>query len=162
MQKIRTIEHDNKVIKLQIWDTAGQERFRTITSSYYRGAHGIIVVYDVTERESFKSVSNWFGEIGRYASENVNKLIIGNKSDLESKKVVTFEEGKSLADSYGVKFLEASAKSSTNVEAAFTTMAGEIKARVASSATATQVQSSKGQRLGGGKSLEVKKNSNCC
>jgi Ras-related protein Rab-1A len=92
----------------------------------------------------------------------VNKLVIGNKSDLESKKVVTFEEGKAIADSYGVKFLEASAKSSTNVEAAFTTMAGEIKSRVASSATTSQAQSSKGQRLGSGKSLDVKKNSNCC
>lgn len=162
-QKIRSIEHDNTVIKLQIWDTAGQERFRTITSSYYRGAHGIIVVYDVTERESFKSVPNWFSEIGRYASENVNKLIIGNKSDMESKKVVTFEEGKAIADSYGVKFLEASAKSSTNVEAAFTTMASEIKARVASSASTAQAPASnKGQRLGTGKSLDVKKNSSCC
>ena len=72
--KIRTIEHDGKTIKLQIWDTAGQERFRTITSSYYRGAHGIIVVYDVTDQDSFDNVKQWLQEIERYASENVKKL----------------------------------------------------------------------------------------
>merc|ERR1711957_143676 len=82
--KIRTFELDGKTIKLQIWDTAGQERFRTITSSYYRGAHGIIVVYDVTDNESFNNVKQWLHEIDRYACENVNKLLVGNKSDLTS------------------------------------------------------------------------------
>lgn len=128
--KIRTLELEKKTIKLQIWDTAGQERFRTITSSYYRGAHGIIVVYDVTDRESFNNVKNWVKEIERYASENVVKLLVGNKSDMSSKKVVTFEEGKALADSLGVSFLEASAKNSHNVEQAFRTMAGEIRDKV--------------------------------
>ena len=79
--KIRTIDLDGKVIKLQIWDTAGQERFRTITSSYYRGAHGIIVVYDVTDRDSFSNVKQWMNEIERYAVENVQKLLVGNKYD---------------------------------------------------------------------------------
>ena len=80
--KIRTIELDQKTIKLQIWDTAGQERFRTISSTYYRGAHGIIVVYDVTNRMSFDNVTRWLTEIDKYARENVNKLLVGNKSDL--------------------------------------------------------------------------------
>ena len=87
--KIRTVEQDEKMIKLQIWDTAGQERFRTITSSYYRGAHGIIVVYDVTDQESFNNVKQWLNEINRYASENVNKLLVGNKCDLTTRRVVS-------------------------------------------------------------------------
>jgi Ras-related protein Rab-1A len=109
--KIRTLELDGKTIKLQIWDTAGQERFRTITSSYYRGAHGIIVVYDVTDQESFNNVKQWMNEIDRYANEKVifilillmiswgtsilcalqqvNKMLVGNKCDLTSKKVTS-------------------------------------------------------------------------
>jgi Ras-related protein Rab-1A len=154
--KIRTIELDGKTIKLQIvrrrrprarartpraaradplpplpaqWDTAGQERFRTITSSYYRGAHGIIIVYDITDRESFDNVKQWLNEIDKYACENVNKLLVGNKSDLDNKRQVDFEEGKAFADQHGIPFLETSAKSSTNVEKSFLTMAGEIKNR---------------------------------
>ena len=75
-QKIRTIELDGKTIKLQIWDTAGQERFRTISSTYYRGAHGIIVVYDITNLDSFNNVKRWLEEINKYARENVNKLLV--------------------------------------------------------------------------------------
>jgi len=128
--KIRTIELDGKTIKLQIWDTAGQERFRTITSSYYRGAHGIIVVYDVTDNESFNNVKQWLHEIDRYACENVNKLLVGNKSDLTAKRVVSTEQGKEFADSLGIEFLETSAKTAQNVEQAFLTMASQIKARM--------------------------------
>ncbi|KVH91972.1 Ran GTPase [Cynara cardunculus var. scolymus] len=141
--KIRTVEQDGKTIKLQIWDTAGQERFRTITSSYYRGAHGIIVnnsssrvltivVYDVTDQESFNNVKQWLSEIDRYASENVNKLLVGNKCDLTAQKVVSYETGKAFADEIGIPFLETSAKSATNVEEAFMAMAAEIKNRMAS------------------------------
>eukprot|EP01018_Ginkgo_biloba_P023607 Gb_37705 [translate_table: standard] len=130
--KIRTVELDRKTIKLQIWDTAGQERFKTITSSYYRGAHGIIIVYDVTDMESFNNVKHWLSEIDRYASENVNKLLVGNKCDLTEKRVVDQQMAKSLADEVGIPFLEASAKDATNVEQAFLTMAGEIKKRMAS------------------------------
>ncbi|CAG2108537.1 unnamed protein product [Medioppia subpectinata] len=128
--KIRTIELDGKTIKLQIWDTAGQERFRTITSSYYRGAHGIIVVYDVTDLESFNNVKQWLQEIDRYACDNVNKLLVGNKCDLTAKKVVEFAAAKEFAENLGIPFLETSAKSATNVEQAFLTMAAEIKARM--------------------------------
>jgi Ras-related protein Rab-1A len=95
--KIRTIELDGKTIKLQIWDTAGQERFRTITSSYYRGAHGIIVVYDVTDQESFNNVKQWLQEIDRYACETVNKLLVGNKCDLTTKK------GRRLCNCKGIR-----------------------------------------------------------
>ncbi|XP_048491757.1 GTP-binding protein YPTM2 isoform X2 [Beta vulgaris subsp. vulgaris] len=92
--KIRTVDQDGKTIKLQIWDTAGQERFRTITSSYYRGAHGIIVVYDITDQESFNNVKQWLSEIDRYASNNVNKLLVGNKSDLTANRAVSYETAK--------------------------------------------------------------------
>ncbi|SCV67133.1 BQ2448_5779 [Microbotryum intermedium] len=127
--KIRTIELEGKTVKLQIWDTAGQERFRTITSSYYRGAHGIIVVYDVTDNDTFSNVKQWLQEIDRYACEGVNKLLVGNKSDLTTKKVVEYSTAKEFADSIGVSMLETSAKNATNVEQAFLTMAKQIKDR---------------------------------
>jgi len=131
--KIRTLDIDGKTVKLQIWDTAGQERFRTITSSYYRGAHGIIVVYDVTDKVSFNNVKQWLGEIDRYACQSVNKLLVGNKADLVEKKVVEFNEAKEFADSLGISFLETSAKSAHNVEEAFLTMTRQIKERVSRS-----------------------------
>ncbi len=157
-KKIRTIELDGKTIKLQIWDTAGQERFRTITSSYYRGAHGIIVVYDVTDNESFNNVKQWLHEIDRYACENVNKLLVGNKSDLTTKRVVSTEQGKEFADSLGIEFLETSAKTSTNVEQAFLTMASQIKARMKTQPAAPGSQK-QGVNL---RSQAVNQKSGCC
>lgn len=129
--KIRTIVLEEKTVKLQIWDTAGQERFRTITSSYYRGAHGIIVVYDVTDADTFANVKQWLQEIDRYACEGVNKLLVGNKSDLTGKKVVEYGVAKEFADQLGISMLETSAKNATNVEQAFLTMAKQIKDRMA-------------------------------
>ncbi|KAM0844391.1 hypothetical protein ACQ4PT_041281 [Festuca glaucescens] len=127
--KIRTVEQDGKTMKLQIWDTAGQERFRTITSSYYRGAHGIIIVYDVTDQDSFNNVKQWLNEIDRYASDNVNKLLVGNKCDLTDKKVVSYETAKAFADEIGIPFMETSAKNALNVEQAFMAMSASIKDR---------------------------------
>jgi len=157
--KIRTIELDGKTIKLQIWDTAGQERFRTITSSYYRGAHGIIVVYDCTDVESFNNVKQWLEEIDRYACENVNKLLVGNKCDLTSKKVVNYQNAKEFADGLGIPFLETSAKNSTNVEQAFMTMASEIKHRVGPQYSPDAA--SAGVKIDSGRTLEPKQ-SGCC
>ena len=128
--KIRTFDLSNKTVKLQIWDTAGQERFKTITSSYYKGAHGIILVYDITDRQTFKDIENWLSEVEKFANENVVRLLIGNKCDLESNRQVSREEGQEFADSLGVKFIETSAKECTNVEKSFFTMANEIKGRV--------------------------------
>ena len=158
--KIRTVDLDSKVIKLQIWDTAGQERFRTITSSYYRGAHGIIVTFDVTDQESFNNVKQWLSEIDRYANENVNKLLVGNKSDLEDKRVVDKATAQAFADEIGIPYIETSAKNATNVEEAFMTMAGEIKNRMAKE----PAMDSKGGntiRPGEGKSIADQKSS-CC
>ncbi|KAG2195085.1 hypothetical protein INT46_002648 [Mucor plumbeus] len=151
-RKIRTIELEGKTVKLQIWDTAGQERFRTITSSYYRGAHGIIVVYDVTDADSFNNVKQWMQEIDRYAAEGVNKLLVGNKSDLTDKKVVEYTEAKEFADSITIPFLETSAKDSTNVEQAFLTMAKQIKDRMG--ATVQQQQQQSTVKVGPGASLQ--------
>ncbi|EMD34308.1 hypothetical protein CERSUDRAFT_117186 [Gelatoporia subvermispora B] len=125
--KIRTIELEGKMVKLQIWDTAGQERFRTIAAAYYRGAHGIVVVYDVTDNDSFANVKGWLQEIDRYASEGVKKLLLGNKSDLVERKVVDYNTAKEFADELQIPFIETSAKNSTNVEEAFVTMSKQIK-----------------------------------
>ncbi|RZC20135.1 Ras-related protein RABD2a isoform B [Glycine soja] len=138
--KIRTVEQDGKTIKLQIWDTAGQERFRTITSSYYRGAHGIIIVYDVTDEDSFNNVKQWLSEIDRYASDNVNKLLVGNKSDLTANRVVSYDTAKEFADQIGIPFMETSAKDATNVEDAFMAMSAAIKNRMASQPSANNAR----------------------
>ena len=84
--KIKTVDVDSKQIKLQIWDTAGQERFKTITSSYYKGAHGIIVVYDITDRESFSNIQTWMAEVEKHASDNISRILVGNKCDLEGQR----------------------------------------------------------------------------
>lgn len=128
--KIRTIEIDGKRIKLQIWDTAGQERFRTITTVYYRGAMGILLVYDVTDQKSFENIKTWFGNVEQHASEDVNKILIGNKCDWDEKRVVSKEQGQALADSLGLQFVEASAKSNINVEDAFLSLARQIMKRM--------------------------------
>ncbi len=120
--KIRTIEIDGSTIKLQIWDTAGQERFKTITAAYYRGAHGIIVVYDVTDAETFNNVRIWLEEINRYASEDVCKLLVGNKCDLESRKAVEQATAKTFAEGLNIPFIETSAKDAIRVEDSFITL----------------------------------------
>jgi Ras-related protein Rab-8A len=127
--KIRTIELDGKKIKLQIWDTAGQERFRTITTAYYRGAMGILLVYDITSEKSFDSIRNWIRNIEEHASADVERMLIGNKCDMNEKRPVTKERGEKLAIEYGMKFLETSAKQNENIENAFFTLARDIKAK---------------------------------
>jgi Ras-related protein Rab-1A len=123
--RFRTVKIGDKTVKLQIWDTAGQERFRTITSAYYRGADGIIMVYDVTARESFNHVKEWLVEVDKYASADTCKLLIGNKSD-RSDRQVSEQDGLSLARELGMPFLETSARTAENVEAAFVRMATQL------------------------------------
>ncbi|KAL3753818.1 ras-related protein RABE1c isoform X1 [Eucalyptus grandis] len=144
--KIRTVELDGKRIKLQIWDTAGQERFRTITTAYYRGAMGILLVYDVTDESSFNSnwislinIRNWIRNIEQHASDNVNKILVGNKADMdESKRAVPTSKGQALADEYGIKFFETSAKTNLNVEEVFFSIARDIKQRLADNDTKSE------------------------
>lgn len=128
--KIRTIELNGKRIKLQIWDTAGQERFRTITTAYYRGAMGIMLVYDITSEKSFENIKNWIRNIEEHASSDVERMILGNKCDMNDKRQVSKERGEKLAIDYGIKFLETSAKTSINVEESFITLARDIMARL--------------------------------
>jgi Ras-related protein Rab-1A len=127
--KIRTVDVAGKTVKLQIWDTAGQERFRAITSSYYRSVHAIVVIYDITDYESFKHVGEWLKEVDRYAPENTLCTLVGNKSDLESKRAVSKVEAKKLADSQQMRFFETSAKSTTDkhVQAMFFDVAAQLE-----------------------------------
>eukprot|EP00694_Reclinomonas_americana_P008182 EC799895.1.p1 GENE.EC799895.1~~EC799895.1.p1 ORF type:complete len:212 (+),score=72.06 EC799895.1:30-665(+) len=115
----RTITVDNKQIKLQIWDTAGQESFRSITRSYYRGAAGALLVYDICRRDTFEHLQGWL-EDARHHSPKMTIMLVGNKSDLDgAKRAVTKEEGEAFARKFGLEFLETSAKNNSNVELAF-------------------------------------------
>ena len=152
--KIRTIESDDKVCKLQIWDTAGQERFKTITSSYYKGAHGIIVTYDITDRDSFNAVHNWMQEAEKQSPmDSVSRILVGNKSDLETRRAVSYDEGQEMANHYGVRFLETSAKVSKNVDMAFQTMAREIKTTVVPMPRGKKPADQDRKKLTGGKGV---------
>lgn len=125
--KIRTIESKGKKIKLQVWDTAGQERFRTITTAYYRGAMGIVLIYDVTDLRSFENVETWYLTVTQHANEDAQIFLVGNKCDDDSSRQVSTEEGQQLAAKLNVPFLEASAKSNHNVDSIFYELAGLIQ-----------------------------------
>jgi len=126
----RLINIEGKEIKLQIWDTAGQESFRSITRSYYRGAAGALLVYDITRRETFTHLTSWLEDARQHSSSEMTIMLIGNKSDLETKRAVTFEEGEQFAKENGLIFLETSAKTSQNVEEAFLLTAKKIYEKI--------------------------------
>ncbi|KAL0490898.1 Ras-related protein Rab [Acrasis kona] len=115
----RMINIEGKQIKLQIWDTAGQESFRSITRSYYRGAAGALLVYDITRRETFHHLTNWLEDARRHSNSTMTIMLIGNKSDLDARRAVTYEEGEKFAKQHDLIFLETSAKNDENVEEAF-------------------------------------------
>ncbi|KAL1191963.1 Ras-related protein RABA4b [Cardamine amara subsp. amara] len=122
----RTLVIDDKNIKAQIWDTAGQERYRAVTSAYYRGAVGAMLVYDMTKRESFDHIPRWLEELRAHADKNIVIILIGNKTDLEDQRSVPMEDAKEFAEKEELFFLETSALKSTNVENSFNTLLTEI------------------------------------
>jgi len=122
----RTLTIDDNQVKLQIWDTAGQEKFRSITRSYYRGAAGALLVYDITRHETFEHLTTWLEDCRKYSNSNIVIMLIGNKCDLENKRQVTKEEGEAFAKEHSLLFLETSAKTAQNVEAAFINTAKTI------------------------------------
>lgn len=122
----RNLEFGGKVVKAQIWDTAGQERYRAITKAYYRGAHGALLVYDITKPITFENVEHWLKELREHAKTEILIMLVGNKTDLEHLRTVTTEEGKSFAEENTLSFIETSALNSMNVEKAFQTILKEI------------------------------------
>ncbi|XP_015582916.1 ras-related protein RABA6b [Ricinus communis] len=124
----RNIRVADKLIKAQIWDTAGQERFRAITSSYYRGALGALLVYDITRRATFDNVKKWLTELREYGNPEMVVVLAGNKCDLSHTREVGEEEGKNLAETEGLCFMETSALENLNVEEAFLEMITKIHA----------------------------------
>ncbi|OVA04809.1 Small GTPase superfamily [Macleaya cordata] len=122
----RTLTIDHRTVKAQIWDTAGQERYRAVTSAYYRGAVGAMLVYDMTKRQSFDHVARWLEELRGHADKNIVIMLIGNKSDLGTLRVVPTEDAKEFAQRENLFFMETSALESTNVETAFLTVLTDI------------------------------------
>ena len=151
--KIKSINVGGQVVKLQVWDTAGQERFRTITQTYYKGAMGIILVYDCTEEKSFSNISNWMKQIEQHASKDVVKVLVGNKADKDD-RVVDTETGKQLADEYGLAFFETSAKTGLNISELFqyvaqTVVENKPKTKTVTGAALTQEKKEESSGKGG-------------
>lgn len=122
----RTLVIDHKTVKAQIWDTAGQERYRAVTSAYYRGAVGAMLVYDITKRQTFDHVARWLEELRGHADNNIVIMLIGNKCDLGNLRAVPIEDAKEFAQREGLFFLETSALEAINVESAFLNVLTEI------------------------------------
>ncbi|XP_065418856.1 ras-related protein Rab-37 isoform X3 [Chrysemys picta bellii] len=127
--KNKVVAVDGVKVKLQIWDTAGQERFRSVTHAYYRDAQALLLFYDITSKMSFDNIRAWLIEIHEYAQKDVVIMLLGNKADVSSERVIRMEDGESLAREYGVPFMETSAKTGMNVELAFLAIAKELKQR---------------------------------
>ena len=143
---------DGKLIKLQIWDTAGQERYRTLTTNLYKGAVGIVLIYDITNKKTFENVRNWITSIEEETSKKIILILVGNKADLKDERKVQKEEGEDIAKEFNLPFFESSAQSGLNVKSVFETLAKLIVEKKAQSAN-------QGQKLTNIKNVEKKK---CC
>ncbi|KAG5970081.1 Ras- protein Rab-11B [Claviceps cyperi] len=130
----RSIQVDSKTIKAQIWDTAGQERYRAITSAYYRGAVGALLVYDISKHQTYENVTRWLKELRDHADANIVIMLVGNKSDLRHLRAVPTEEAKAFASENHLSFIETSALDASNVELAFQNILTEIYRIVSSKA----------------------------
>jgi len=157
--KTKQIDLDDRLIKLQIWDTAGHEKFRTITTSYYKSAHAIIILYDITQKASFDHIRNWITEIDKFGKQGVLKVIVGNKLDMENNRKITKEAAENLALKYGIKLWEVSAKDNTNIEEMFL---DTIKTLLEKNSKIISEGSSMVTNIQLNKNVKNKKNKKCC
>ena len=116
---VKNFKIENNIVKVQIWETAGEERYRSITNAYYKGAKGSLLVYDITNKKSFENVEKWISDLKANADEDISMILLGNKTDLEDKRVVTTEEGKNKAEFYNLTFMETSALNGNNIREAY-------------------------------------------
>uniref|UniRef100_A0A1J3CUT1 Ras-related protein RABB1b n=1 Tax=Noccaea caerulescens TaxID=107243 RepID=A0A1J3CUT1_NOCCA len=165
----RMVTVDGRPIKLQIWDTAGQESFRSITRSYYRGAAGALLVYDITRRETFNHLASWLEDARQHANPNMSIMLIGNKCDLAHKRAVSREEGEQFAKEHGLLFLEASARTAQNVEEAFIKTAAKILQNiqdgvfdVSNESSGIKVGYGRPQGAAGGRDGAIAQGGGCC
>jgi len=163
----RMVNIDNKQVKLQIWDTAGQESFRSITRSYYRGAAGALLVYDITRRETFNHLTSWLDDARQHSNSNMVIMLIGNKCDLEDRRAVQYEEGQQFAQENGLIFMETSAKTAQNVDEAFIATAQNIYGKIQEGVLDVSNEGKYGIRLGGGDATgpasgKAPQNNGCC
>jgi small GTP-binding protein len=163
----RSIQCDAKTIKAQIWDTAGQERYRAITSAYYRGAVGALLVYDISKAVSYDNVERWLNELRDHADSNIVIMLVGNKSDLRHLRAVPTDQAAQFAEKHGLSFIETSALDSSNVELAFQRILTEIYHIIAVN---KNMEKKEGHNVEGGETLEIrpptegeeKKSGGCC
>ncbi|KAG6509037.1 ras-related protein RABA1f-like [Zingiber officinale] len=161
----RSIRVEDKVIKAQIWDTAGQERYRAITSAYYRGAVGALLVYDVTRHITFENVERWLKELRDHTESNIVIMLVGNKADLRHLRAVSTDDAKTFAENENTFFMETSALESTNVDIAFTevlTQIHNVTSRKALEARDDQAALPKGQTINIGDDVSAIKKASCC
>lgn len=146
--KIKMLEVNKKDIKMQIWDTAGQDRFRTITSTYYRGSHGIVIAFDITDKESFSNINTWLAEVNRYVNDpQIIYMLIGCKSDLEAKRVIPYETAAEYAENNGMLYFEISAKTGKNIDIAFESLTVNMIAKSENKNNRLQLKSDEVQLL---------------